>query len=128
MTSKGMESQEEMVDGQKQVQLAYVNNKLPKFVELVLSSVKGPVSQLVPRDQEQSLVIDKKLLPSTTSGEFRGDVQERSGVEGLEVLDDVTMLVVPDLMTTMPGEPQDLGMIKAVQTMMISKYGTAQIG
>jgi phage tail sheath protein FI len=47
-------------------------------------------------------------------------VTARSGVEGLEVLDDVTMLVVPDLMTPMPGEKLDITMVKAVQTMMIA--------
>jgi phage tail sheath protein FI len=38
----------------------------------------------------------------------------------LEALDDVTMLLVPDLMTPMPGEKLDLEMVKAVQTMMIA--------
>jgi hypothetical protein len=60
------------------------------------------------------------LLPSTTSSEFQGDVSARSGVEGLEVLEDVTMLVVPDLMTSMPEEKLDMTMVKAVQGMMIA--------
>jgi phage tail sheath protein FI len=79
-----------------------------------------PVGQLIPRDQEQALFIDKKLLPTPTFDEFKGDISERRGVEGLEVLDDVTMVVVPDLMTTMPGEKLDLDMVKAVQGMMIT--------
>jgi phage tail sheath protein FI len=40
-------------------------------------------------------------------------------VEGLEEIDDITMVVVPDLMTTMPGQKLDLKMVKAVQTMII---------
>jgi phage tail sheath protein FI len=40
-------------------------------------------------------------------------------MEGLAALEDVTMLCVPDLMTTMPGETLDLQMVKAVQRMMI---------
>ena len=119
-TIKGIQFQQAMVDGEKQVQVVYANNKLPKLIELILSSVKAPLSQLAPRDQEQPLVIDKQLLPPTSSGEFKGDVQARSGVEGLEALDDVTMLVVPDLMTTLPGEKLDLQMVKAVQTLMIA--------
>ena len=119
-TIKGVQFQQAMVDGEKQVQVVYANNKLPKLIELILSSVKAPLSQLAPRDQEQPLVIDKQLLPPTSSGEFKGDVQARSGVEGLEALDDVTMLVVPDLMTTLPGEKLDLQMVKAVQTLMIA--------
>jgi phage tail sheath protein FI len=41
-------------------------------------------------------------------------------VEGLEVLDDVTMLVVPDLMSKPPGTDLNLDMVKAVQTAMIA--------
>ena len=52
--------------------------------------------------------------------EFQGSVTARSGVEGLEALDDVTMLVVPDLMTPMPGQTVEANTIKAVQSMMIA--------
>jgi hypothetical protein len=41
-------------------------------------------------------------------------------VEGLEAIDDITMVVMPDLMTTMPGQKLDLGMVKAVQSMAIA--------
>jgi len=119
-TVKGVELQQTMVEDEKQVQLVYPNNKLPRIIQIMLASATATVGQLTPRDQEQPLVIDKNLLSSTTTGEFKGDIQERSGVEGLEALDDVTMLVVPDLMTTMPGEKLDLQMVKAVQTMMIA--------
>lgn len=117
---RGIHVQQMVVDGQKQVQLVYPNNKLPQLVELLLVNLTAPVGQIVPRDQEQPLVIDKQLLPPATSSEFKGDVSARSGVEGLEVLEDVTMLVVPDLMTAMPGEKLDLTMVKAVQGMMIA--------
>ena len=108
-----------LVDGEKQVVLAYKNNKLPKFVELVVAEGQ-PLAKVMPREQEQTLTIDKKLLAAPKASEFKGDVSARQGVEGLEVLDDATMLVVPDLMTTMPGEKLDLEMVKAVQTMMIA--------
>ena len=45
---------------------------------------------------------------------------ERTGVEGLESYDDITMAVVPDLMTTLPGQKLDLNMVKAVQTLLIA--------
>jgi hypothetical protein len=108
------------VDGAKQVALAYKNNKPPQFVELIVMEEANTLAKAMPREQEQSLSIDKKLLPAPQASEFRGDVSERKGVEGLEVLDDVTMVVVPDLMTTMPGEKVDLDMVKGVQTMMIA--------
>jgi len=108
-----------VVEGKKQVALAYKNNKLPKFVELIVLDTATTLTKAMPREQEQTLSIEKNLLPAPKASEFRGDVSDRKGVEGLEVLDDVTMVVVPDLMTTMPGEKLDLDMVKGVQTMMI---------
>ncbi len=108
-----------VVDGKKQVAVAYKNNKLPKYIELFVMET-GALDRAMPREQEQTLSIEKKLLSAPQANEFRGDVSERSGVEGLEVLDDVTMVSIPDLMTTMPGEKLNLDMVKAVQAMMIT--------
>ena len=108
------------VEGKKEVVLAYKNNKFPKFVQLLLQDAATTLTKAMPREQEQNLAIEKNLLPAPQASEFRGDVSERKGVEGLEVLDDVTMVVVPDLMVTMPGEKLDLDMVKGVQTMMIA--------
>lgn len=108
-----------VVDGKKQVAVSYKNNKLPKYIELFVME-PGALDRAMPREQEQTLTIEKKLLSAPQANEFRGDVSERSGVEGLEVLDDVTMVSIPDLMTTMPGEKLNLDMVKAVQSMMIT--------
>lgn len=118
-TIEGLKLQTAVVAGRKQVALAYKNNKMPKFVDLQVME-EAVIEKVMPREQEQPLIIDKKLLAAPSASEFRGDVSERKGVEGLEVLDDVTMVVVPDLMTTMPGEKLDLDMVKGVQAMMIA--------
>jgi phage tail sheath protein FI len=118
-TVQDLRMQTVMADGGKQVALAYKNNKLPKFIEFVVLE-NASLAKAMPREQEMPLVIDKNLLEAPVASDFRGDVSERKGVEGLEVLDDVTMVVVPDLMTTMPGEKLDLDMVKAVQGMMIA--------
>jgi phage tail sheath protein FI len=107
-------------DGAKKIEIAFKNNKPPDLIDLVMPDVKAPLAKVWPTAQEQSLNLDQKLLAPPTSSEFRGDVVERTGVEGLEVLDDVTMLIVPDLMATPPGEPLNLDMVKAVQTAMIA--------
>ena len=114
----GVKLETVVVEGKKQVALAYKNNKLPKFVQFTV--LESTLAKAMPREQEVPLAIDKNLLEAPVANDFRGDVSERKGVEGLEVLDDVTMVVVPDLMTTMPGEKLDLDMVKAVQGMMIS--------
>lgn len=107
-------------DDGKELRVAYKENKMPQFIELVVPEEGGPLANVWPRAQQQSLQIDKALLSPASSEEFQGDVSSRTGVEGLEALEDVTMLVVPDLMTPMPGQGKpDLDTIKAVQTMMI---------
>jgi uncharacterized protein len=118
-TLTGVKLQTMVVDGGKQVAVAYKNNKLPRFIELVVLE-PAALEKAMPREQEQTLTIEKKLLESPSASEFKGDVSERKGLEGLEVLDDVTMVTIPDLMTRMPGEKLNLDMVKAVQGMMIA--------
>jgi hypothetical protein len=107
-------------NGGKQVRVVYRDNKAPQWVELLAPESSAPLAKLWPKEQEQSLSIEAGLLPATTTKDFQGKVTERTGVEGLEALDDVTMVCVPDLMTPMPGQKLDLDQIKAVQTMMIA--------
>jgi hypothetical protein len=107
-------------DGRTEVRVAYKDNKIPALIELLVPEASIPLAQLWPREQEQTLTIESRQLPAPTSTEFQGKVTERSGVEGLEALEDVTMVVVPDLMSAMPGEKVGLETIKAVQTMMIA--------
>jgi len=111
---------EVQTDGQTEVRVAYKNNKMPSLVELLILDASVPLAQLWPKEQEQTLNIESKQLPAPTSSEFQGKVTERSGVEGLEVLEDATMVIVPDLMSAMPGQKVELDTIKAVQTMMIA--------
>jgi len=107
-------------EGKSQVEVAFINNRAPEWIELVLPETAGPLAKLWPVAQEISLNLEKKELLPSTSEEFRGDTAERTGVGGLEVLDDVTMVCVPDLMTVPPGETLDLDMVKAVQTALIA--------
>lgn len=112
--------QEVSANGTKSVAVAYKNNKASKVIDLLIPEGEGSIDRISPRSQEQTLNIQKRLIAPAEYSDFQGDVLERSGVEGLASLDDITMLIVPDLMTTMPGQTLDLEMVKAVQTMMIS--------
>jgi uncharacterized protein len=107
-------------NGEKRVAVAYKNNKVSKIIDLLIPDGETAVDRITPRSQEQTLNIQKRLIAPAEYADFQGDVMERSGVEGLASLDDITMLIVPDLMTTMPGQTLDLGMVKAVQTMMLN--------
>jgi phage tail sheath protein FI len=111
----------ETENGAKHVGVAYKENRRPQFVELVVPDGNTiPVAKLTPRDQQQSLNIENRLLAAPTTSDFQGEILERTGIEGLEAIDDVTMVIVPDLMTVMPGQKLDLNTVKAVQTMIIA--------
>ncbi|MBN1139917.1 MAG: phage tail sheath family protein [Anaerolineae bacterium] len=105
-------------NGAKKVQVAYKNNRASEWIDLIPDT--APLAKVWPTAQQQSLNLEQKMLTPATSKEFKGEVTERSGVEGLEVMEDVTMLVVPDLMSVPPGEKLNLDMVKAVQTAMIA--------
>ena len=107
-------------DGGKKVGVAYMNNKMPQLIDLLIPDPSMPLAQLQPREQEQSLAIETKVLSLPTSAEFQGEVTQRTGLDGLAALDDATMVCVPDLMSVPPGQKLDLNMVKAVQTMVIA--------
>ncbi len=119
-TRSGVTLTEMKENGTRSVQVLYQNNKAPEWIELVMPQSTAPLAKIWPRSQEQSLNLEQLQLAPAASAEFKGDVVERSGVDGLEALDNVTMVCVPDLMATPPGEELDLDMVKAVQTAMIA--------
>jgi phage tail sheath protein FI len=112
-------TESKMEDGTKKVEVAFKDNKASQWVDFVVVDT-APLAKMWPATQQQSLNIEARQLAPPTSQDFRGEVTERTGVEGLEALDDITMVCVPDLMTTAPGESLNLDMVKAVQTMMIA--------
>ncbi len=107
-------------DGTKRVAVAYANNKRPDLIELLIADVAAPLAKVLPREQQQSLSIDTKQLAPATVSDFQGIALERTGIESLEAIDDITMVVVPDLVSTVPGQNLDLNTVKAVQTAIIA--------
>ena len=55
-----------------------------------------------------------------SSDDYIGDVSERSGVAGLEAIDEITMVCMPDLMTAYQRGAIDLETVQSVQQAMIS--------
>jgi phage tail sheath protein FI len=110
----------ELDDGAKRVGVTYKQNKAPQLIELLIPDATMPLAQVQPREQQQPLTIESKVLSLPTSSEFQGEVTERTGLDGLAALDDATMVCVPDLMSVPPGQKLDLKMVKAVQTMVIA--------
>lgn len=58
--------------------------------------------------------------PSLAAKDYIGDVVERTGLAGLEALDDVRLVICPDLMAGYDGSNAAKEKIKAVQTAMIA--------
>ncbi len=118
---EGVTLREVEEEGRKKVRVAYKDDRPPELVEILTPEEAAPLAKLWPQEQEQTLDIESNALPAPTTQEFQGKVTERTGVEGMEALDDVTMLCVPDLMSAMPGQDGvALDTIKGVQTMMIA--------
>ncbi len=59
-------------------------------------------------------------LAQVQPGTFIGNVDDRSGLEGLEVLEDVTMVAIPDLMAMYQRGLIDKDGVKAVQLALIN--------
>ena len=55
-----------------------------------------------------------------TAVDFIGDVAERTGINGLEALDDVSLILCPDLMAGYDGSNAAKEMVKQVQTAVIA--------
>jgi phage tail sheath protein FI len=107
-------------EGAKKVAVAFKDNRAPQWIDISVADPSAPLAKVWPTSQQQSLNLEQKQLALPASSDFRGDVTQRSGVDGLEALDNVTMVCVPDLMSTPPGTKLNLDMVKAVQTAMIA--------
>jgi phage tail sheath protein FI len=59
-------------------------------------------------------------MPMVQSTHFVGDVSTRTGLEGLEIAEDVTMLLAPDLMSAFEQGMIDKDGVKAVQIAMMN--------
>ncbi len=58
--------------------------------------------------------------PRLNADDYVGDVADRTGFAGLEAVDEITMLCVPDLMSAYQQGSIDLDTVQAVQTAMIA--------
>jgi len=89
---------------------------------IVLTEIKGATS-LQPTRGRYALSAPEPVeptLPDVTADTYVGDVSDRTGFGGLEALEDVTMLVVPDAMSAYERGAIDDEGLKAVQLAMIA--------
>jgi phage tail sheath protein FI len=96
-------------------------NETSQLVTLLEMQATGPLAERVPETGTYVIkAAEPAALPQVQANHFTGDVAARSGVEGLEVAEDITMLCCPDLMSAYEAGSLDRDGVKAVQLAMIA--------
>jgi Bacteriophage tail sheath protein len=105
-------------------------NQQSKLLLLTELKTQGSVSERAPALGTYSLTLPGSAQVATTtsaglpakvkSASFIGDVSQRSGLEGFEIAEDVTMVCCPDLMSAYQKGMIDADGVKAVQLGMIN--------
>ena len=91
------------------------------LVTVLLAVATGTLAERAPK--VGSYILKAPTAPALTqvrSADLMGDVSERTGVQGLEVAEDVTMVCCPDLMAAYEAGVLDRDGIKAVQLAIIN--------
>jgi hypothetical protein len=91
--------------GKSDRQVATVVNEQSQYINV---EVVGKVS-LVPASGSYGLAGGAIKEKRITLKDYQGSVAERRGLGGLEALDDVTMICVPDLMASFQADEIDIG-------------------
>ncbi len=115
---KGAQYLETVINGSK------TGSKLVRVSDLAADAPQTPAEKR-PATGSQTLPAvaaaeTEKGKIGVTSADFTGDVVSRTGVGGLEALDDVTMVAMPDLMMLYQKGQIDLKTVQVVQTAMMN--------
>jgi phage tail sheath protein FI len=95
-------------------------NAVSKTVQLE-DTGSGAVERLAAGETALAAPPPPAAVPSRLGADdYVGDVAERTGFAGLEAVEEVTMLCVPDLMSAYQQGSIDLDTVQAVQTSMIA--------
>ncbi|MEU8825026.1 phage tail sheath subtilisin-like domain-containing protein [Streptomyces sp. NPDC048636] len=103
---------------------SHVTTALRKSELITLEEIKGAALTRPATGAKVALTPARTPVPVTTgqvdATEFIGDAAERSGLSGLEAIDDITMVAVPDLMAAYRSGAIDAEGVKAVQLALIA--------
>jgi len=99
---------------------ARTGSKLVRATDLSGDSALSASDRRPATDTSTLLGSDQSKAGSVNSSDFTGDVSTRSGVGGLEALDDVTMVSMPDLMGLYLKGQIDMKQVQVVQTAMMN--------
>jgi len=77
-------------------------------------------SEMVPAIGRMTLTAPPRAKSRVTPDEYTGSAADRTGLGGLEAIDEITMVLAPDLMALYQQNVVDLEGVKAVQLAMIA--------
>ncbi|HEX5439268.1 MAG TPA: hypothetical protein VFW76_00160, partial [Ktedonobacterales bacterium] len=96
-------------------------NQASQLVIIAEPQANGAVAERTPEAGTYVLkAAAPTTLPQVQAPQIMGDVTERTGLEGLEIAEDVTMVACPDVMAAYEAKILDRDGVKAVQLAMIS--------
>ncbi|MGW3011127.1 phage tail sheath subtilisin-like domain-containing protein [Streptomyces sp. NPDC001219] len=108
----------------------YVVTQVKQRSKTIAVEEAAPAAQLAKPDAQQVTLAPPTAAPAApatngaveriASGQFIGDSADRTGFGGLEALDEVNMVAVPDLMAAYQQGLIDLEQVKAVQLGLIA--------
>lgn len=89
---------------------------------IAIEELKGSTSLTLARGTTDLVAPEPEppALEEISADSYVGDVSDRTGFGGLEAIEDITMLVVPDLMSAYQHQAIDDEQLKAVQLAMIA--------
>lgn len=122
---RGEQTEETFEVSAKRSQRTYVVSVVREKSRLIVVEEPGG-GTAVARPENQTVALPPPsssgaVLPaSLTPAEYVGDSADRTGFAGLEAVDEVTMLAVPDLMSAYEQGALDAEGVKAVQLAMIA--------
>lgn len=120
-TLRDVSFQEVQENGKKKVEVAYQFNRGSRLVDIEVASEQTPSLAKYSPTWEQLKIDNKDKLVAAGGPELVGNVSDRTGIGSLEMLDDVSIVCVPDLMPQPESfDNIDLKMIKYVQDQMVS--------
>ena len=96
-----------------------VVNTQSKLIQVEVVRKAGKLAERRPAEGDYALQGGEMKALTVTAPQFEGDVAKREGLGALEALDDVTMIAVPDLMTSFQRGDTNLEGVKGVQTALL---------
>ncbi len=100
--------------------VATVVNAQSQLVQVEILRKTGKLAERRPAPGSYSLQGGEIKALTVSAPQFEGDTARREGIGALEALDDVTMVCVPDLMSSYERGDLDLEGVKAVQTTVLN--------